>query len=840
MHVKGQVPALPVSYLSRPRLLKLLQQPAIHWLNAAAGFGKSLLLSDLAKKQHFATIWFSLSSNDTQDSEFLYRLLRLCAAQQDELAQAALDHWYRTEAQGHVDVEQVLLIWLASLRHYNKPLAITFDNVHELGQSSAWALLVRLLELLPENIHCHLAGRFLPAATGRLRLMPNLQWYDESTLALSDEEFYELLQAQRIELATQIKNSLNRQLQGWPAGIAIWLLHYRATGDTSVNAADAELGDYLKGEVLSHISAELQHFMQLIGVLTHFDEGLLAYLYGNKQYHSHLQQAQERNLFIHSEKQLNGWFRVHPVMADLLALQMPVKQRMMIHQQAFQYLSQSSTHAVQALHHALHAQLAEEVQHWVLQQSESILANLDFATLLEWFEQIGANQLAKSPRLMVIYTWTLLLTQQREPAQRYIRQMQVRGVLQPGEEDALLAYCKRMDGDFIGASEHALAALKILPSKRFSLRILMNSVLTHLNLAQYNLEVAQNWSRQAQELAQESQEPAMIALCLYDQARVAFHQGRLRQSLEHIERAVQLTSAGSGSARNMAKGRLLIYRALLWWLGGRPASVIDDSLQQGIHACIEMRDVYVCYGYALLSVRLAISKKPNAIDELDKAEWLMQRWQAHPFVYQWLNLVRVQLLLAEGQINQAQQCLDELEKAMPQGKFKPELMPLQDRFMLISQARIYLFSGQYGNCLQLIEMAFKQKNSPVVQLLLSLLKVSALRAQGQPESQILLQQILQMIEREKISADILTWLPGLTTPMPRLIESKETLINSNLSDRELDVLKKIAQGLSNQEIAEQLFISLHTVKTHARKINVKLASKNRTQALHRARELGLI
>jgi len=54
------------------------------------------------------------------------------------------------------------------------------------------------------------------------------------------------------------------------------------------------------------------------------------------------------------------------------------------------------------------------------------------------------------------------------------------------------------------------------------------------------------------------------------------------------------------------------------------------------------------------------------------------------------------------------------------------------------------------------------------------------------------------------------------------------------------VLKLIAQGMSNQEIAENLFISLHTVKTHARRINAKLAVKSRTQAIIKAREVGII
>ena len=61
-----------------------------------------------------------------------------------------------------------------------------------------------------------------------------------------------------------------------------------------------------------------------------------------------------------------------------------------------------------------------------------------------------------------------------------------------------------------------------------------------------------------------------------------------------------------------------------------------------------------------------------------------------------------------------------------------------------------------------------------------------------------------------------------------------------ISDREQGVLELIAQGLSNQDIADRLHISLHTVKTHARRINAKLEVKSRTQAIVRARELGLL
>ena len=66
------------------------------------------------------------------------------------------------------------------------------------------------------------------------------------------------------------------------------------------------------------------------------------------------------------------------------------------------------------------------------------------------------------------------------------------------------------------------------------------------------------------------------------------------------------------------------------------------------------------------------------------------------------------------------------------------------------------------------------------------------------------------------------------------------ILSESLSDREMDVLLLLAAGLTNQQIAEKLFISLNTVKSHIKRINAKLDVHNRTQAVHRSRELGLI
>lgn len=81
---------------------------------------------------------------------------------------------------------------------------------------------------------------------------------------------------------------------------------------------------------------------------------------------------------------------------------------------------------------------------------------------------------------------------------------------------------------------------------------------------------------------------------------------------------------------------------------------------------------------------------------------------------------------------------------------------------------------------------------------------------------------------------------GVTWQQRKSLSGKRQNEKLGLSKREIEVLEMLAKGYSNQQIADKLFVSLNTIKTHIAKIYQKLNAKRRTQAIERARELAII
>jgi LuxR family maltose regulon positive regulatory protein len=194
------------------------------------------------------------------------------------------------------------------------------------------------------------------------------------------------------------------------------------------------------------------------------------------------------------------------------------------------------------------------------------------------------------------------------------------------------------------------------------------------------------------------------------------------------------------------------------------------------------------------------------------------------FMVETLTLIR--LLVAQGQTNQALAMLDNLEKLVEQKGLYRRIIEI-----FVLKALVFHKSGEITPALAAIEKA------------LSLAELEGFQRifldEGEPMTRLLYLAVENKVS--PVYSGIL--IRKLLEKSPKAINlpknSNVDLIEA-LSDREMDVLRLLSEGLTNSEIAARLFITLSTVKGHTTNIYGKLSAKNRTQAVARARILGLL
>lgn len=869
---KSKAIELPAHFLARPELSKKLSEgKAITWLLAPAGYGKSVLLSDWysqqVNRQDTLGLWLTLDNKDNHAAFLLRHLLETANKLITGVATDALAHWLATMNQGTLDSDEVLLLFLDELADLNGSLILVLDNVHEIEDPAAWRIIQSLMTQLPDNVRLLMASRYIPNSLGRLRLDPRLAFIKQQELAFNFQQVDRWLQQAGIVDQQQAHNLMQR-MQGWPAGLGLWLAcRENTTWPEDLGFEREQLADYLMGEVLSGLEPQLKEFLIRIAPLTSFNEKLCNEVLAIEDSRHWIQQLVHHNIFIESIDQRSGWFNLHPLLADLLCQYSSEKERVQTHLAAFHSLKQQGFR-VEALQHARLGELTQEAALWIEGEVDRIIADLDFATVLAWCDFVGSDIIGRSARLQLMQIWSLLLTYQYSAVGLLINQLDTHKIERdyPGQLLALRGFIARSEGDYRQARSLCELALQELPEDRFPIRSLMCSTLCNIELVSHNTENARLWNRLAIDIARQHQAIGLEALALYDYARVEQYRGHIRRSAEVVDQGLELTLRLPQHIRLFARARLTIYRAFMRWLQGDIEGARQDAYI-GINEANRCRDVIVLYGYSLLALIHVIAQEGKAaLAIVAEAERLMQRWQVSEQVYQsWLAIVKANIWMVLEKWNRAQECLDAVvQREDKLDAIHAELFPMQSGLYRLSFARLLLQKKDFSAVLQTLDSTILQDQAGVIQLSGTLFKAVAYALKNDTnKAKQVWQQGMQFAKQENIQLDLSQFMSAIVINidsevasslfvkiMPQVVnESKIPLPtslvqsfseSSNLSAREQEVLGLIAEGNSNQEIADKLFISLHTVKTHARKINVKLGAKSRTQAIVKARALMII
>jgi len=819
----GCMPRLSAHHLLRPRLSQplLAAQARVKLLCAPAGSGKSALLAECALQAPAGCLvhWVPLHGAALSPLELCIRL---------------------AQHLGLVFVDEATL--LLDLSHWPKPVWLFLDDFCRLPAPELDALLDRLLSASSAQLTWWLGARRRPVCN-----WPRLLLEDE-LLECSELSFH-AAEVQALLAPGQSGDSVMQFSGGWCAGVRI-----AALGD---NHPDKTLLDYLQHELFSTLPAPLVEAWHVLAHLPRFNPGLCEHLFGHGDGEQYLRELQALGAFIQPWEGTGDWLQVFAPLTRLLRDE-PWPAKRSWHRRACQWFSAERDWQA-AFEQALLAQEYEVavslLQHFSF---EDLFRQQNAVLLLRLHEQQGDELMLGSAQLVGLLTAALLFAGRFEQAALCIKQL-ARFAPQPtaAAQRYLLArwqaqwgWLLHLSGDAERSSEHFLEALQALPDSAWTSRLMCLSGLTQQALLRGELEAAQRLNREALCLARSHGSLVLEALLELDHAQLLEQRGAPYRAQSLLE-TVQAMLAGQRLTAGPLVGRIVLRRGHLALRQGQDG-LAAECFEAGLSMCQQSQDKRVLYGFLGLAL-LAANRGDyaQAFIQLRDAERLMQQRHVPDTVYRAvLLLVSGHFWLQQGRAELTVQAVRRVLRHFrgPCAKQAPpatlELIPRLEYLLVLAEVKLGCAEQPIARLNALLDTS-RQRGMLCLETELHLVLGEVTWQLGDPAlARRSLQAGLALAERCQVQQavrELRLRAPGLLSELGLEPQAAPAGAAQNpLSQRELEVLQLIALGNSNLEIADRLYISLHTVKTHARRIHSKLGVERRTQAVAKAKTLGLM
>jgi len=831
----GFLPRLSSHHVQRPRLnAPMLASPArVKLLCAPAGSGKSALLTEclLQAPANCVLHWLPLGGSSLTVDDFCQCLAHALEVQEtDEAALVAVLTGRSVET------------WLFLDDYCRQP-----DPLLD-------GLLDRLLAINNSALTWWIGTRRRPQCNWpRLLLDDELYECEPPTLALAADEITRLLRHLPAEQADSIAGRLMRGTGGWCAGVRMALLQKCDWSQKNPPQHRFDtLRDYLDHELFSSLTPELAEVWRVLAHMPRFNAELCEHLFGVGEGAQHLRMLQTLGCFIEPWHDSSNWLQVYPALARLIRDERWPQGRSW-HRRACQWFTVREDWT-SAFEQSL---LAEEyevaislLQHFSIEQ---LLEDQVVVLLLRLHERQGQELTLASPNVVGLITAALLFAGRFEQASTCIESL-ARFFPQPsaGQQRQLIArwqaqqgWLLHLQGRLVPASEHFSQALAELDADAWPVRLLCLSGQTQQALLLGELEQAHAINRVALCLARARNSLLFEGLLELDHAQLLEQRGAAVRAEALLADMYELLCQLPHRPTPLL-GRIALRRARLALNMGQEAGGL---FQRGLDDCLRSYDKRVLYGYLGLAQLAANDDNyAQAFMLLREAERLMQQRQIPETVYRGVLLqVSSQFWLQQGRPELTQEALSRLLKHYrgPQARQAPpatlELIPRIEYLLILAQIRLGQAQQPLEQLQHLLDRAHARRMlSLEAELLLASAEAALLLNQPEIARQFSIKGLALAV-----SCHLLLLVRQFEKSCPTLVEDSKKELSvqrdqeHSLSLRESQVLALVASGNSNQQIAEKLFISLHTVKTHVRRIHAKLGVERRTHAVARARMLGL-
>jgi LuxR family transcriptional regulator, maltose regulon positive regulatory protein len=842
--------------VDRPRLRALLERPArVTLVCAPAGSGKSALLSSwMADAAGVAAV--AVERDESDATRFWTAVMDALRGSGAVASSDALATLVPAPLGGH---DELLARLVAGLGELKRPVRLVIDDLHHLRSDEALRGLERLLERAPAQLSIVLATRRdPPLALHRLRLAGDLTEIRAGDLEFTGDEAAELIAGAGVQLEAGDLARLTARTEGWAAGLrlaAMSLARHDAPSRfvAEFSGSERTIAEYLLGEVLASQPPDVRHLLLRTCILERVNGPLADLLTGRADGARLLHELEEANALVVALDVGRTWFRYHHLLADLLRLELQREAAAEIedlHRRAARWHADAGN-PIEAIRHAQlggDVELATELlgRHWV-----HMVLDGEEGTLRALLAALPAG-LADSDAEIATIAALDRLAEGRWT-----------------EADAQLAAAERALADVPAArrrrAETALATVQLFRARRLGdLHAVVDGAGAMLHaddpeaaaLGLMNLGVAEAWTLRLDdaqahldeglELARRVRRPYVEAGCLTALSVVANLTHRLDDAERLAAEAIALAERhGWATQPNFAVSYVILGAVLIdrgrvdegeEWIA-RADPILEGAPEPA--ASVGLRHTQGMIAFAR-------GRFEDALAAFGDGERLTAQLRAPHFLAIIARHWQLRARLALGDTAAVHDALADADDAALWRNLRARLHLTERAPEAAAAAVAPVLAGE----------AFVYH--PVFEIEACLLDAIARYELGEEDAaERSVERALGLAEPQGRAYMFLT-IPGVDEVLRRhpvhrtahaahlkrlrdgVGEAPPAELAEPLSERELAVLRFLPTNLSAAEIGSELFLSVHTVKTHMRKLYAKLDVHTRAEAVERGRELGLL
>lgn len=900
LKTKYLAPAYNPKSVERDRLLSRLSERygrKLITVVAPAGYGKTTLVTQWLHTQHCNYCWLSLDASDSDPLRFWQYVIGTF----NNTFQALGTEPQKLLAQKELPIEAAVtaLVNEITTLNSNDPLYLVLDDYHRIDNVEIHQSLSFLIDYLPPSVQIIITSRIeppLPVARWRVKnIVDEIHAHD---LAFSvDESRLFFNEYMALNLSDEDIAIVREKTEGWVAAMQLAAFSTQGNPSQTTNVdvfkhysgEDRLISDYVLSEILDTQPEDIKEFLLSTSCLIRLNAGLCNTLRESNDSQHFLERLNQINLFIIPLDTHNEWFRYHDLFRE--ALLQRLKQNSPHQLEQFQKRAINWLLQQNQVHEAIYQLIQLKDWSWLAkvldEQGNTLIHEGHHLPVLEWLSLLSEEMLDEKPRLLMLKIWALFFGNKIDiipPLLERLEDILDKRVCDshPEAQEALAlhseislirSYLARSQSDLASASNLTKQVLEELDNSDMPLKsvtyygIGMDCFANgDLKSARSALEASIQHGKKEKKFTTVLSSTGLLGWILYHQgeldlAREVCTANQLWIDSYHDPAQPKLVSCWQNCALAQVyreKNQLTVAESYINPL----LKHLEAGTEPGQHILIQ---------YVRAHLAFSVGDYENAIAWLDDALNVYE----HKKDSLMFNPPSLASLLARCYL-----ALDEKEKAVHwigiASQSNSDTTPINKELIIATSARVLIATGHYQEAIDKLQSVINEAEQGLhIKHLIELWSVKALaysklndveRARQSINQALLLSAkdgfIRLFCEESEGIRDLVLLADNIGIPdrykselhlalnisaqkkpdlkPPTSAHQSHPELLEPLSQREQEVLELINSGLANKMIANQLHLAPATIKAHIRNIYGKIGAKSRTEALAKARELGLL